>query len=68
MTGIERAILAAGSAKALALACGVQEPAVSKWKARGYAPWDHHARIHVRTGVELDVLEQDVISARRKVA
>lgn len=68
MTGIERAIAAAGSQTALAELLQVGQPAVSKWKARGYAPWDHHARIHVRTGVELDVLEQDVISARRKVA
>ena len=38
MTGIRKAIEAAGGEVALADLCGVTQQAVSKWKQRGYVP------------------------------
>lgn len=38
MTGMARAILAAGSQGKLAELLGVTQQAVSKWEARGWAP------------------------------
>lgn len=46
MTGIQQAVAAAGSQRALAAKCGVQEAAVSKWVARGYAPGKHVITLH----------------------
>lgn len=64
MTGIERAILAAGSARALAQACGVGETAVSKWKARGYVPICQIAKITRVTGVAArDLFDPAVVRA-----
>lgn len=64
MTGIERALLAAGSARALAQACGVGETAVSKWKARGYVPISHTGTIAKATGVAVrDLIDPAVVRA-----
>lgn len=38
MTGIQKAIDAAGSETALAEVMGVTQQAVSKWKSKGYVP------------------------------
>lgn len=51
MTGIERAIRAAGTQEALAAICGVTQPAVSKWVKWGHAPQSQVLLISRRTGV-----------------
>lgn len=65
MTGIERAVEIAGSQEALAKACGVQQPAVSKWVKQGYAPFEHHETIWGVTGVTHVMLTDDVATAKR---
>lgn len=50
-SGVERAVAAVGSARALAFLCGVQEAAVSKWRAKGYVPVAHMPAITRATGV-----------------
>lgn len=51
MTGVERAIEALGGQQALADACGVTQPAVSRWKAQGWVPAKHWHAIEVATGM-----------------
>lgn len=51
MTGIERAIAAAGGGRKLAAAIGVRPPAVSKWRAQGYVPLHRVERIARMYGV-----------------
>lgn len=50
-TGIARAVKAAGSQGALAVALGVSQQSVSKWEARGYAPVRRVVEIEQFTGV-----------------
>lgn len=67
MSGIEQAVAAAGSAKALALLCGVQEPAVSKWRAKGWVPTTHMAAITRATGVpSRDLMDPEVVRIVRE--
>lgn len=58
-TPLERAILAAGSGKALAELLGVTPMAVSYWKARGI-PARHAIRIETVTGVPRQELRPDL--------
>lgn len=58
-TPLERAILAAGSGKALALLLGVTPMAVSYWKARG-VPARQALRIENATGVPRHELRPDL--------
>lgn len=51
MTGIERAIKAAGGQQGLASVCGVTQPAVAKWVRWGHAPQRRVAEISKATGV-----------------
>lgn len=56
MTGIERAIAAAGTQEALASICGVSQPAVSKWVKWGHAPQSQVLTINRATGVPIPEL------------
>ena len=58
-TPLERAILAAGSAKALASLMDVTPMAVSYWKVRG-VPAHHALRIEQLTGVSRHELRPDI--------
>jgi DNA-binding transcriptional regulator YdaS (Cro superfamily) len=58
-TPLERAILSAGSAKALSALMGVTPMAVSYWKARGL-PARHAIRIEQVTGVPRQELRPDL--------
>ncbi|MBJ2282469.1 helix-turn-helix domain-containing protein [Pseudomonas sp. MF6767] len=58
-TPLERAILAAGSGKALAGLLGVTPMAVSYWKARG-VPARHALSIEKATGVSRHELRPDL--------
>lgn len=51
MTGIERAVAQAGSQEALAQGVGVQQPAVSKWVARGWVSYRKVGAVAEFTGV-----------------
>jgi hypothetical protein len=55
VTGIEKAIELAGGQEELGamLSPPVSQQAISKWKARGYAPSDRAVEIARRLGIEL---------------
>lgn len=61
MTGIERAIQALGGQEALAAACGVTQPAVSRWVSRGWAPSKRWRVIAGATGVGVQDLALDMV-------
>lgn len=67
MTGIDRAVSKLGSQAALAQACSVTQPAVSRWVTRGWAPSRHWRRIATATGVGVDRLALDMARATRGV-
>jgi len=50
-TGIQRAVDAAGSQRALASILGVSQQAVAQWVARGYAPASRVVEIEAQLGV-----------------
>ncbi|WP_133772902.1 transcriptional regulator [Pseudomonas graminis] len=58
-TALERAILAAGSAKALAKTLGVTPMTVSHWKVRG-VPAERAVMIEKATGVSRQDLRPDL--------
>lgn len=51
MTGIERAVQQAGGQDALAKACGVTQPAVSRWVHQGWVPAKRWVAVTTATGV-----------------
>lgn len=51
MTGIEKAVEAAGSQPKLAALIGVSKQAVQQWVAQGYVPVDRVVAIEAETGV-----------------
>jgi DNA-binding transcriptional regulator YdaS (Cro superfamily) len=60
MTGIERAIQALGGQAALAAACGVTQPAVSRWVRQGYVPRRRWTLVAYATGVGVEDLALDM--------
>lgn len=60
MTSLDRAVAAAGSQRALALALGIKSPSISGWYERGRIPVERCAAIEAATGVSRHDLRPDV--------
>lgn len=50
-SGIQRAVDAAGSQRALAIILGVTQQAVAQWVGRGYAPAERVVEIEAQLGI-----------------
>jgi hypothetical protein len=62
MTGMEKAIKAAGGQVALAEQLGVSQQAISLWKRRGYAPISRLTEIECQYGVRsLELINPRII-------
>jgi DNA-binding transcriptional regulator YdaS (Cro superfamily) len=69
MTGIERAIEAAGGEAQLAAQLGVTQQAVNKMKHKGFAPQERAFQIAELTGVAVrDLLDPMIVELWEKVS